>query len=165
MSLSLRRQLNNVHPWVADRVRYILDYADHWGPAYSITSGVRTAQDQWDLFDRPNSRAVQVGCSQHQYGLAIDVWFEDPAWQQWYLSSARNFGLTTLPFDPVHVQAVPGGHFREAAQSYGLCPDPRYPLSPTHVSARYMVQQFLLNPSIETLYPSDDPLIYPVIQE
>ncbi len=128
MSLA-RRELNGVHPWVAARIDYILDYADQWGPNYSITSGVRTAQEQWELFSRPNTIAAEVGCSQHQYGFAVDVWFEDPAWQQWYLSSARNFGLTTIPGDPVHIQAIPGRTFRQWTSAAGACPDPRYPTS------------------------------------
>jgi len=126
MSLATRRALNSVHPWVADRVRYILDYADNFGPRYSMTSGVRTAPEQFELFRRPGTVAAQVGCSQHQYGLAVDVWFENPNWQNWYLASARNFGLTTIAADPVHVQAFPGQKFREYVAALGYCPDLRY---------------------------------------
>ena len=128
MSLSIRNRLIGLHPFVSSRVEYILNWASQYGPEVSITSTVRTAQEQWRLFNSPNSLAAQVGCSQHQYGLAADVSFQDSAWQNWYLASARNFGLTTISGDPVHVQAVPGAQFREIAGRAGLCPDPRYPL-------------------------------------
>jgi len=126
MSLSSRAPLGGVHPWLAERIRFILDYADNWGPAYTITSGVRTANEQFFLFNTPGVVAAQVGCSQHQYGLAVDVYFEDPGWQQWYLSSTRNFGMTTLTEDPVHVQVFPGQTFREWVAAAGYCPDTRY---------------------------------------
>jgi len=126
MSLSNRRVLNSVHPWVADRIRYILDYADNWNPRYSITSGVRTAPEQFELYRTPGLLAAQVGCSQHQYGFATDVSFEDPNWQNWYLASARNFGLITVAGDDVHVQAFLGSTFREVVADLGYCPDRRY---------------------------------------
>ncbi len=126
MSLATRQALNSVHPYLGDRIRYILEYADNWSPHYHITSGLRTPEEQYRLFIEPNSLAAQVGCSQHQYGLAADVWFEDPSWQEWYLDSARRLGLVTVRGDPVHVQAVPGTNFRWMASSAGLCPDDRY---------------------------------------
>jgi len=123
MSLTTRRALNSVHPWVSDRIRYILDYADNWRPVYSITSGLRTAQEQWALVQNRNVIAARVGCSQHQYGLAADVKFERDDWQSWYLDSARRLGLSTVSGDPVHVQAYPGTPFRSYVESQGWCPD------------------------------------------
>jgi len=111
---------------VQDRVRYILDYADRFGPEYSITSGVRTAAEQNVLRQTAGVFAVEPGCSQHEYALAVDVKFKRADWQEWYLASARNFGLITVRGDPVHVQGVSGGRFREWAVSQGLCPDPQY---------------------------------------
>jgi len=136
MSLSIRNRLMGLHPYVSARVEYILEYASRWGPEVSITSTVRTAREQWDLLNRVNSIAAPVGCSQHQYGLAVDVSFQDPNWQNWYLASARNFGLTTVTGDPVHVQAVPGAVFGEFVRSIGLCPDPKYPPSFPHPDGR-----------------------------
>lgn len=127
MSLSTRRLLNQVHPWVATRVRYILDYADNWNPRYSVTSGFRTAPEQWSLVQNPNVTAARVGCSQHQYGLAVDVKFDRADWQRWYQDSARRLGLSTVSGDPVHVQAFPGAEFRRWSGAQGYCPDPSYP--------------------------------------
>jgi len=129
MSFLSRPALNGVHPWVAGRVAYILEYADRWGPRYSVTSGVRSAQKQYDLYLSPGNTAVPPGCSQHQYGVAVDVWWQDPAWNNWYLQSARNFGLTTVRGDPLHVQAYPGVSFRNWSQRSGFCPDSRFNLA------------------------------------
>jgi len=126
MSLSLRSQLRTANPYFAWAVEYILDVADHYGGRYSLTSVWRTAAEQQALRELPNSTAAQVGCSQHQYGLAADVVFSNTAWQDWYLASARNLGLTTVRGDSVHVQMVPGAQFREWAESRGRCPDPAY---------------------------------------
>jgi len=136
MSLSIRNRLMSLHPYVSSRVEYILAYASQYDPVVSITSTVRTAQEQSALFNRVNSLAAPVGCSQHQYGLAVDVLFEDPRWQEWYLASARNFGLTTVSGDPVHVQAVPGSVFKSYVSSLGLCPDPNYPKTFPHPDGR-----------------------------
>jgi len=117
-----------VHPFVADRVRYILRVADAYGGNHTVTSGVRTAQRQFDIWHDPRRDfpAAFPGCSQHQYGLAMDVKFQKNDWQQWYLASARNLGLTTVPNDPVHVQGVPGATFRDLTSRLNLCPDPWY---------------------------------------
>jgi len=126
MSLSAKSQLRTTQPYLAWAVEYILAVANSYGGTHSITSVNRTAQEQWDLYRRPNSLAVRPGCSQHQYGLAVDVKFQDPRWQDWYSASARNFGLSTVQGDPVHVQLVPGARFREWAVPQGYCPDPSY---------------------------------------
>jgi len=127
MSLSTRSQLAATHPYFAWAVDYILSYAANNGGEFTITSIQRSAQQQWDLYARVNTTAVRPGCSQHQYGAAVDVKFKLPNWQNWYLSSVRNFGLSTVVGDPVHVQLIPGTRFREWSTSQGFCPDPRYP--------------------------------------
>lgn len=126
MSLSLRSKLIGTHPYFAWATEYILDVADRYGGRYSVTSVIRTAQRQWELHNRPNSNAVRPGCSQHQYGMAADVQFSNSAWQEWYLASARNFGLTTVRGDDVHTQLFPGAQFREWTTAQGLCPDPSF---------------------------------------
>jgi len=130
MGLGWRGRLAEVHPFVGDRIRFILDYAERFGPQFTVTSVVRTAGQQNALFEADPNTAVRAGCSQHQYGLAADVKFNSNSWQNWYLQSARNFGLTTVPGDPVHVQGFPGSAFREWSSGQGLCPDPSFPLTP-----------------------------------
>jgi len=126
MSLSIRSQLANTNPYFAWAVEYILTYAQRARANFTITSVNRTAQRQWELWNTPGSFAVQPGCSQHQYGLAVDVSFARDDWQRWWQASARNFGLTTVRGDSVHAQLVPGAEFREWASSHGLCPDPSF---------------------------------------
>jgi len=117
-----------IHPYVSARVKLILDTADRYGGRYSILSGVRTAAKQFELWNRPGRLTPTAfpGCSQHQFGLAMDVQFQNKAWQDWYGASARNIGLTTVSLDPNHVQAVPGSRFQSVAAAVGVCPDPFY---------------------------------------
>jgi len=129
MSLSTRSQLASTNPYFAWAIEYILTVADQYRGQYTITSVNRTADKQWELFRQFDSKAVAPGCSQHQYGAAVDVVFSNEAWQNWYLASARNFGLSTVVGDPVHVQLIPGGRFREWTVSQGLCPDPSFPVN------------------------------------
>lgn len=120
-------KFSRVHPYVTDRVRYLLRIADRYGGRHTVTSGYRTAFDQQRLFRTiRNVPVAEPGCSQHEYGLAVDVKFSDPRWQNWYLRAARALGLTTVSDDPVHVQAVPGSAFRPIVTRAGLCPDPRF---------------------------------------
>jgi len=120
MSLS---KFAGVHPWVQERVRAILDIADRYGGRYTVTSGVRTKAAQQTLyFDRKTN--TPPGCSQHEYGLAMDVQFQAPlqaAWQDYYQQGARYLGLTTVPGDDVHVQAFPGSFFRNWAVDARVC--------------------------------------------
>jgi len=109
-------------------VRHILRVADQYGGKYTVLSGVRTAAEQFALWNRPGRLLPTAfpGCSQHQFGLAMDVKFENKPWQDWYGASARNLGLTTVPRDPNHVQAVPGATFQNVAAAVGVCPDSFY---------------------------------------
>jgi len=117
----------NVNPYVANRVSRILDVADRYGGRYTVTSGYRNIWQQWQLRSDPRGLPVaDPGCSQHQYGLAMDVKFDDPWWQNWYLRAARTLGLITIKDDPVHVQAFDGSNFRRAVSEMGLCPHPDY---------------------------------------
>jgi len=118
---------SGVHPYVAERVRYLLQIADRYGSRYTVTSGKRTSAKQQELYrGRGPFPVAQPGCSQHEYGLAMDVSFRDPRWQNWYLEAARIVGLVTVPDDPVHVQAARGSAFRPVVEQMGLCPDPRF---------------------------------------
>lgn len=113
-----------VHPYVAERVRYILSFADEAGANYWITSGDRSHMEQACLYDTEDRWPVaRPGCSQHEYGLAMDVVMQDGRWQDWFLQSARNVGLVTVAGDRVHVQAIPGGQFIEILAPFGVCPD------------------------------------------
>jgi len=128
MSISKRQELERTNPYFSWATRYILAYADRAGARYTITSVFRTPAQQWELFRKFDTTAVAPGCSQHQYGAAVDVKFDRADWQRWWQASARNFGLTTVQGDSVHAQLIPGARFREWSTSQGLCPDPNYPV-------------------------------------
>lgn len=126
MNLSTTSQLADLHPYMAWAIGYILEVAEAYGGRYTITSVTRTAKQQWDLYNSLPTRAARPGCSQHQYGAAIDVLFEETAWQNWWQQAARYFGLTTVSGDPVHVQLIPGADFLRLVEGRDVCPDPTY---------------------------------------
>jgi len=117
--------LGGLQPYVRDRVSYVLRVADFYGGRYSVTSGFRSKSQQQALIDQGKT-GTQPGCSQHQYGLAVDVKFSNNAWQEWYLSGARWTGLITVAGDPVHVQAFPGNQFAAYVKQLGLCLPDRF---------------------------------------
>lgn len=115
--------MSGVHPYVKDRVRAILGVSSRYGGRYTVTSGVRSQDKQSQLY-MAGTTNTPPGCSQHQYGLAVDVQFTGANaqwWQEWYLRNARHLGLVTVPNDPVHVQAIPGSSFRTLAVQAGAC--------------------------------------------
>jgi len=118
-----------VHPYVADRVRWILGIADQYGGKYTVLSGVRTNSKQFELWkDQYGTGRVAAapGCSQHNYGFAMDVHFPDPAWSNWFGQVASQIGLMEVAGDPGHVQVWPGWKFMEILQPYAVCPDRKY---------------------------------------
>ncbi len=122
---SMLSKWSGVHPYVTARVRRILDVADHWGGRYTVTSGVRPPAEQREIWLRRRGVGVaRPGCSQHQYGLAMDVHFEDQRWQDWFRASARQLGLSTVTSSRPHVQAVPGSTWSNYASSQWWCPWP-----------------------------------------
>jgi len=115
----------NIHPYVRDRVKALLTVVDRYGGRYTVTSGYRPAVRQAELLCSSKAASfVEPGCSQHQYGLAMDVVFDNPLWAAWYEKNAQKLGMPTHGGDHVHVQAVPGAQFRRLASSAGVCPDP-----------------------------------------
>ncbi len=117
--------LGGLQPYVRDRIAYVLRVADQYGGRYTVTSGFRTKSQQQALIDQGKTD-TQPGCSQHQYGLAVDVKFSNKLWQEWYLEGARWTGLITVAGDPVHVQAFPGQEFSSYTKRIGLCVPDRF---------------------------------------
>lgn len=112
-----------VHPYVTARVRYILGVADRHGARYTVTSGRRTQAAQANLWVKQTRLpAAFPGCSSHEYGLAMDVKFRDPRWQNLFQQVARAIGLSTVPSDEVHVQGLPSSVVVPILKNRGLCP-------------------------------------------
>jgi len=134
MSLSESRALTNVHPALAERIRIMGDYLAALGGVQIYLSGFRTREEQARLFFRAGIRPVAApGCSQHQYGYAVDV-----AWGLLREQSpighlsptqinagmseiGRRLGLTTVERDPGHFQIFPGAAFKNWAVASGFC--------------------------------------------
>ena len=122
-------KLSGVHPVVADRVRAILNVVDAHRGEYTITSGYRSLDQQQSLY-MDGITSARPGCSQHNYGLAVDVLFTGTYrdfWIEFFTQACNYLGLTTVTGDPGHVQAIAGSSFRNLAGAAGLCPAPGYP--------------------------------------
>lgn len=138
MSLKESRVLGSVHPWLAVRVKWLGDVIAAWGGVQIYLSGFRTEAEQISLM---RSLAVKFsrrpvagpGCSQHQYGYAVDV-----AWGLLREESAigefspkeindlmgnlgKSIGLVTVRLDPGHFQIFPGAEFKPWAIGSGFC--------------------------------------------
>ncbi len=145
MGLRESRIINNVHPWLGARLKWLEDVAVIVGSRQSLISGIRTEAEQRELYDKQTRRpAAFPGCSQHQYGFAADANYLPislvsskgrPAVStgaqttSFFNSAARHVGLTLVANDDGHYQIYPGIQFREWAVSQGLCnpnPPPRF---------------------------------------
>jgi len=137
VSLSESRALSNVHPWLAVRIRWMGEVIEIWGGKQIYLSGFRTSEEQQILFDTQTTRpAAAPGCSQHQYGFAVDVswlpitritgtdvvdvslFFKTP---EIMMDLGRHIGLTTVQHDSGHFQVFPGPEFKAAAVAAGFC--------------------------------------------
>lgn len=109
-----------------------------WGGVQIYLSGFRTEAEQIRLMRSlaqvfSNRPVAGPGCSQHQYGYAVDV-----AWGLEREASAlghfspkeinalmsdlgRSIGLVTVERDPGHFQIFPGSEFRSWSVSSGFC--------------------------------------------
>ena len=135
MSLSESRALNGVHPWLAVRVRWLGQVIDIWGGGQIYLSGVRTREQQQQLYDTVRGRPVAFpGCGQHEYGYAVDVtWLPiinfaaniqlSPLETNRVMDNlGQQIGLVTVANDFGHFQIFPGSEFRPWAVDSGFCP-------------------------------------------
>ena len=134
MSLKESRALNGVEPWLAVRVQWLGAVIGSVGGVQIYLSGVRDRDEQQILFDRTRRRPVAApGCSQHQYGYAVDVaWallreespigeFSPKEINQLMSDLGRSIGLVTVERDPGHFQIFPGSEFKPWAVDSGFC--------------------------------------------
>lgn len=120
-------KFEGIDPYVANRVRAILEVADRYGGQYTVTSGVRSSEKQWELWRARRGLGVALpGCSTHQWGWGMDVHWPEPAWAEWYRASARSIGLHTVSDSPTHVQAVSWQEWRRISLKTDWCPAPGY---------------------------------------
>ncbi len=107
---------------------------DFWGGGQIYLSGVRSFDQQDILFRQKRVRPVAApGCSQHQYGFAVDVsWLPiidfaaniqltGKQTDDIMIDLGRQLGLVTVPGDPGHFQVFPGSEFRTWAVASGFC--------------------------------------------
>ena len=138
MSLSESRALSGVEPWLAVRVKWLGEVINAWGGVQIYLSGLRDRAEQQRLFDRTRNRPVAApGCSQHQYGYAVDVaWallrefsplgdFSPLEINQLMSDLGTQIGLVTVRDDRGHFQIFPGSEFKPWAVASGFC-DPNF---------------------------------------
>ncbi len=110
------------------------DYIALLGGVQIYLSGFRSRSQQEDLFVTVRNRPVaRPGCSQHQYGFAVDVAWgllreESPIGQfspreinSFMSEVGRILGLTAVERDPGHFQIFPGAQFKAWAVASGFC--------------------------------------------
>ena len=130
MNLAMRGQLN---PWLVERIQWIEDMVDYYGGSAIYLSGFRTWREQADLYSKRwrSSRPVaRPGCSQHQFGMAVDVAFgarfpdavDIGTFERFARDLAVHVDLVTVSNDPGHFQVWPAWEFIQMARQAGFCP-------------------------------------------
>lgn len=92
-------------------VRRFLEVAESQGYDLKIAYGYRSYDEQKEIHDSNPSGSAEPGYSQHQTGLAIDIFYiKDGTIQSlpiWVIDDARNYGIVhPFPGDPPHFYAL-----------------------------------------------------------
>jgi len=141
VSLALR----GVDPYLQEAMGWLTQVIESWGGGVSFYSGRRTRADQQELWDFCNARrrlpsklpqvqcpfpVATPGCSQHEYGFAVDAGFFSPRnrlgisdnWNVYAQDLARVYwGLSTVADDPNHFQQYPSSEFLPWVRETGQC--------------------------------------------
>lgn len=101
-------QLRGLHPVVRLRAQWALDVARHYRVPVTVTSTVRTRQQQQHLYEqwklgKSKWPANPPGYSAHEYGLAFDSTVPEQLWSWW--SAVRTAaGFRVPPNDKIHAE-------------------------------------------------------------
>lgn len=101
-------KLSGLHPQVREAAEWALSWADYYGVPVTVTSGLRTLEEQAELrrrYEQGRSAfpANRPGDSSHNYGLAWDSVV--PPWaQEWWDYVRRLAGFEVLANDVIHAQ-------------------------------------------------------------
>lgn len=141
MSLSLR----GVNPYLKEAIGWIQQVVDAYGGSSILFSGFRTKREQQAIWDDCQSRGritklpfpqlpcgpvAQPGCSQHQYGFAVDAGFFGPAtgvgtfpdWTGYAQDLGKHYwGLHQVSGDPGHFQMYTATEFLPWVRTQGEC--------------------------------------------
>jgi len=113
-----RLKLSGLHPEVKAAAEWALGWADFYGVPVTVTSGLRSWQEQAVLrrnfenclargefgkTDRCRFPANKPGDSSHNWGLSWDS-ETDPRFQDWWTMVRRLAGFEVLPNDVIHAQ-------------------------------------------------------------
>jgi len=138
--------LRGVDPYLKEAMGWLTWVAESWGGGVSFFSGRRTRADQQELWDFCKAREPSItrfpsvpcpfpvatpGCSQHEYGFAVDAGFFSPrnrlgiseSWNGYFQGLAKEYwGLSTVANDPNHFAMYPSSDFLPWARATGQCP-------------------------------------------
>lgn len=102
----------------------------------SIGSGWRSHEQQTRLHAQKPNLAAAPGKSNHEFGLAIDLSFQNEATRRWVHANARRFGLWfPMDYEPWHIQLLgvdrhnvrnPGGMLGGGRDAFSMAPDGRF---------------------------------------
>jgi len=156
MSIRSSRILQEVHPWLSVRLKWLGEVAKIIGSGQTLISGNRNRDQQQELFDRVENRPVApAGCSQHEYGFAADATYLPSVFvsskgramigvirdtNQFMENAAHSVNLTTVRNDPGHFQIYPGSQFRSWAVGRGFCPE-RPPTPRWQIERQFQINQ------------------------
>ena len=103
--------LSGLHPEVAQRAQWALEWARFYGVPVQLTSGFRTRAEQQRLYNawisgRNRFPANRPGTSSHEFGLAFDAWVP-PHEEAWFTALREWLGFRVPAGDVVHAE-VPG---------------------------------------------------------
>lgn len=108
---------------------------ERFGQALYVRSAYRTAEEQQEELETDGELAAPIGASEHQTGLAVDVylpyyagmailkteagrWINDHAWEYGFIVRYPSYGTaeTGFPFEPWHLRYVGKPHAEIMAQ-------------------------------------------------
>jgi len=138
-------RLSGVNPYLQEAMGWLSDLFDSWGGSSTFWSGYRSNADQRELFDYCRRREPSItkfpavpcpfpvatpGCSQHEYGFAVDAsFFSDRGgvWTAYAQELARDYwGLHRIPGDTNHFQMYSSQQWLPWVKEIGNCrPEPR----------------------------------------
>jgi hypothetical protein len=111
-----------------------------------LGNGWRSNEQQRRLHAQKPGLAAKPGHSNHEFGLALDITYENAATRRWVHANAHRFGLWfPMDYEPWHVQliGVDRHNIRGGAQqgggrnAFAMAPDGRF-INPYDAMAGYM---------------------------
>jgi LAS superfamily LD-carboxypeptidase LdcB len=101
-------RLSGLRPDVRERAQWCLEVAAYFGVPVTVTSTLRSSQEQGALYSRylagkSEFPAAPPGSSKHEHGLAWDSWVP-PEYRDWWVAVRRYVGFRVPDSDWIHAE-------------------------------------------------------------